>query len=776
MGSRAYAAASALLLGGALAGAAFGAASGTELTRTTIVEVLMVLASGIVIAAAILWGRRGNIDGATALVAFAVLAAFTALAVLWSIVPELTYVEAGRTFTYLLVFAAAIGAARLAPRAAPAVVAGLSLAALVPVAYALATRVWPGALAVDELSNRIGLPFEYWNAVGTAAAMVVPGALWLGTRKAASAASRAAAYPALGIAVVAIQLTQSRGALVAALVGVVLWVLIVPLRLRSLPLAILPAIAGAAVGAWALSKDPFSKPLQPLAAKESVAGEFGLLLLLLVVGLFVAGLLVNMAGERGLPPVRMHRRIGLVAAVVACAVPLLVFASVAFSDRGIGDRLHDLTSETSTAPAEGAGRIAATSNTRGKYWREATRVFDERPVVGSGPGTFEIARLRQRTDTAVTAHAHGFIAQALADTGLVGTGLSVLLLLAWLTAALRSAALLPRPRGRTEPAARRDWDPDRIALVTLILVAVVFGVQSTIDWTWFVPAIAGMALIAAGFVAGRGPVAALTIAGPEASPAAAPAVAAPGIASSSVAAAAAGPQAPAADAATAVLAPPAQPPVADPSPTAPSQRPSRARIAGAIAIGVLTLLCAWTVWQPEASNSASNDALDLIEAGNFQAAAAKAQDAASENPLSPQPLYVEAAGQIASGDREAAERTLQRAVLRYPGDPETWLRLGRFQLDALDDPRAALSTVRGALYLDPMGRRPQQLFLDARIKGRDEALKRTQRAALRKGKGTSPPPAATPTPTPTPTAPNGKDDEPSLGAETTPGGLAAPGD
>jgi O-antigen ligase len=728
VGSRAYAAASALLLGGALAGAAFGAASGTELTRTTIVEVLMVFASGIAIVAAILWGRRGNVDGVTALVVFALLTTFTALAVLWSIVPELTYIEAGRTFTYLLVFAAAIGAARLAPRAAPVVVAGLSLAALVPVLYALATRVWPGALAVDELSNRIGLPFEYWNAVGTAAAMVVPGALWLGTRRAGSAASRAAAYPALGVAVVAIQLTQSRGALLAALVGVLLWLLIVPLRLRTLPLVIAPAIAGAAVGAWALSKDPFSKPLQPLAAKESVAGDFGLLLLLLVVGLFVVGLVANMAGERGVPPVRMQRRIGLVAVVIGCAVPLALFTSVAFSSRGFGDRLHDLTSETSTAPAEGAGRIAATSNTRGKYWREAGRVFDERPVVGSGPGTFEIARLRERTDTAVTAHAHGFVPQALADTGVVGAGLSLLLLLAWLTAALRSTALLPRPRRRAEPAPRRDWDPDRIALVALLLVAVVFGVQSTIDWTWFVPAIAGMALIAAGFVAGRGPVAALAGTGVTAL-------------------------------------------------DAPSRRPGRARIVGAIAVGVLTLLCAWTVWQPEASNSSSNDALDLIEAGKFDAAAAQAHDAASENPLSPQPLYVLAAAQIAAGDRKAADRTLERAVLRYPGDPETWLRLGRFQLDALDQPRAALSTVRGALYLDPKGRRPGQLFLDARIKGREEALKRAQEQALRGGKQPSPPPKAdAPAPTPTPTAPHGKDDEPSLGTETTPGGLAAPND
>jgi O-antigen ligase/polysaccharide polymerase Wzy-like membrane protein len=742
VGSRACVAASSLLLGAALAGAAFGAASGTELTRTTVVEVLLVLAGGVVIVAAILYGRPGHLDGATALVAFGVLAAFTALAVLWSIVPELTYVEAGRTFTYLTVFAAGICAARLAPRAAPVVLGGISLAALATVLYALASRVWPGALAENELSNRIGQPFEYWNAVGAAAAMVVPGALWLATRRAGSAVSRAAAYPALGAAVVAIQLTQSRGALLAALVGALLWLALVPLRLRSLAVLVLPAAAGVLVGAWALSKDPFSKPLQPLAAKESVAGEFGLLLALMIVGLFLAGLVVNAVGERGVPPLRMHRRIGVAAAVVACAIPLVAFTSVAFSDRGIGDRLSDLTSETSTAPAEGAGRIAATSNTRGKYWREAGRVFDERPVVGTGPGTFEVARLRARTDTAATAHAHGFVPQALADTGVVGTGLWLLLLLAWLTAALRTTALLPRPRRRGgEPAPRRDWTPDRIALVALALVAITFGVQSAIDWTWFVPAIAAMALVAAGFVAGRGPAAALA--------------GAPALAAGDTAA-----QAPA----------PSRP--GDPTAHAPRpRRPDRARIAGAAAVGLLTLLCAWTIWQPEASNSASNDALDLIEAGKFDAAAAKARDAADANPLSPQPLWVEAAAQLAGGDRRAAGRTLERAVLRYPGDPETWLRLGRYQLDTLDQPREALSTVRGALYLDPKGRRAGQLFLDARVKARDEALSKAQSNALRDAGGSA---SAAPTGKPAKPAPSATGGDAPAGSETTPGGLAAP--
>ena len=44
----------------------FGAAGGSELGRTTIVEVLLVLLGGAVVAAAIAWSRAGRVNGALA--------------------------------------------------------------------------------------------------------------------------------------------------------------------------------------------------------------------------------------------------------------------------------------------------------------------------------------------------------------------------------------------------------------------------------------------------------------------------------------------------------------------------------------------------------------------------------------------------------------------------------------------------------------------------------------------------------------------------------------
>jgi hypothetical protein len=126
------------------------------------------------------------------------------------------------------------------------------------------------------------------------------------------------------------------------------------------------------------------------------------------------------------------------------------------------------------------------------------------------------------------------------------------------------------------------------------------------------------------------------------------------------------------------------------------------------------LLFAWAVWQPEASDNSSDEALRLAEAGKMGAARAKARDAGDANPLSSRPLFVEAEIEAGAEREDAAARALERAALRFPGDPQTLLRLASFQLETLNRPRAALQTVAAVLYLDPFSKPGRQLYLDAR--------------------------------------------------------------
>jgi predicted Zn-dependent protease len=68
-----------------------------------------------------------------------------------------------------------------------------------------------------------------------------------------------------------------------------------------------------------------------------------------------------------------------------------------------------------------------------------------------------------------------------------------------------------------------------------------------------------------------------------------------------------------------------------------------------------------------------------------------------------------------------AQENLERAVIRFPGDPQTWYRLAAFQLGTLDAPEQALETLRGVLYLNPHSGPGRQLFLDARARQREKA-------------------------------------------------------
>ena len=652
-------AASTTLIAAVLAAAAFGASGGTELGRTSLVQALLVLLAGLVVAGAVLLGRPGRTWGDGTVLVFAGFAAFTALSITWSITPDLSYIEAGRTLAYLAVFAAAVAAARLAPGGAPPLAGALLLAASAVVAYGLAARVWPGALSENELSARLGQPYGYWNALGTTAAMVVPAALWLGSRRSGHPAVTALAYPALGFAIVAIMLTQSRGALATALIAAVLWFALVPLRLRSLPVAILPTLGGGALAAWALSKQSFTFNPQTVELREAVASEFGALLVLLALGLFLCGIAVHLLVTHNPPSMRLRKGVGAVALATACAVPLVLAGAVALSERGLGgtvsDRVKELTSETADQPGQGAERFTGASSSRSTYWRQAGEIFDDQPAEGTGAGSFGIARLRYRKDELVSAHAHGYVAQTLADLGWVGLIITLALLVAWLGAAARATGFVRR-RG---PEDRRDWTRERVALVCVGLVAVTFGLQSAIDWTWFVTGPAVMALVAAGFVAGRGP-----------------------------------------------LAERQRPDVA--------ARPSVPRLLATAAVLLCAVLFAWTIWQPQQAENAADRALDQVEKGDLTAAQKSAEEARDLNPTSPRPLFVKAVVEQAQGREQRAYATLRGAVLDHAGDPQSWIRLASFELERLDKPADALQTLQGALYLDPKSKAARQLFLDAR--------------------------------------------------------------
>jgi len=599
------------------------------------------------------------------------------LSIEWSVAPGDSWIETNRTLAYLGVFAGAVALGNLGPAAGELVLRAILIAATVIVGYALISRVWPAQLAELEIYARIGQPFGYWNAVGVTAGLAFPLTLWLGARRHGSAAVSALAYPVAGLLTVALFLTYSRSGLMGAAVAIALWLVFVPLRLRSMAVLLAAAVAATPILVWATSKAAFTDDNVEIAVREAVATEFGLMLLAFVLGLYVIGFTFTSARERMVVQPDARRAIGqlLVAGLLLAVVAGI--GAVALSDRGLGgtvsDRWEELTDDSATA-AGGPSRLGTAASSRSRYWRQALDVFEDDPVAGVGAGGFATAGLRFRETKNVTRHAHGYLAQTMADLGVIGLLVSLALALTWLIAAIRAVGATPRSRlgqllliGRPERVDHMRapaWTADRIAVTALFLAAIAYGIQSALDWTWFTPGPTVMALVAAGFVAGRGP------------------------------------------------APEAAAPVEEP----PRSRLSRGRIALAAGALLAALAASWSIWQPERAENRANEAIALSGSGRLDEALDAAHDAQEIDPLAIKPLFAEATVHQRAGRDSEALAVFERAAAEHRRDAQAWLRLADFRLYELDDPDGALTALDQALYLDPMSEAVQRTFIEARAR------------------------------------------------------------
>jgi cytochrome c-type biogenesis protein CcmH/NrfG len=639
-------------LGVAIAATAFVARGGSQLGRTTWTEIALTLAgAGLAIAALALPRREGAPErwhGTLALGGFGLLAAFTTASLSWSLTPGDSYLESSRTLAYLATMVAGVALGRLAPRRYAAMLGGVLLGSAAICGYSLMTKVLPAALAPDEPFARLRPPFDYWNSVGLAAALMIVPLLWLAVRRTGHAAVNALAWPGLGLVTVCMLLSYSRGALLAAGIGIALWLAIVPRRLASVVALGSVLAVTVPVVAWAFAQDGLTLDSPPLQLRVDAGLELGALLLLLSVTLLIAGLAAGFLSAHHPPGQRVQAKASRVLLGSLVVVPAVAVLALSNAQGGISGQVSkawkQATNPSAHTPANTPARLTATSSVRARYWREAIKVHSASPWLGGGAGSFGTLRLRYRTDQLTVKHAHGYVVQTLADLGWAGLAVSLLALLAWLWAAVRAVGVWPRDRGL-------PWDAERVALAALAITAVVFGVHSAIDWTWFVPGNVVPPLLCAGWVASRGPL---------------------------------------------------RERLAAPAPAEPERDAfPRLPALAATLVGLIALVCAWSAWQPIRSANAENAAYARLEQGQLPQAIAIAKIAHERDPLALDPLFDIASFQQAAGNTAAAKSSFESAVHLEPANPEPWRRLGAFRLNVLHDAKGALQAYQAAYFLDP---------------------------------------------------------------------------
>jgi hypothetical protein len=603
------------------------------------VTVLGVAAIGI----ALVIGPPGRRWGAVTVALMAALTALECASIAWSYASDSSWLAASQVVSYLAAFAAAASVARVAPGRWRALLGGFAIAMTVLCGWSLLVKVFPSTLASTNAIGRLQAPFGYWNAIGLCGAIGLPACMWAGARRDRGRRLAGLAAPALCLLLTVDVLSYSRSADAAGVVAVALWLALAPLRLRSIVMLVIGAAGAAVISAWMLTHDALKNGSATLSAQDHAGHTFGIVIAIVLVLVTVCGFGAARAMDRVDVPTAVRRRFGWALVGVLVVGVLCAVGAVATSSRGLtGEVSHvwnELTATNAHVSDSAAGRVFQFGSSRPTYWHQALDVGEHALFKGVGLLGFGVARLHHTTNANVVSEAHGYLFETFADLGLLGVVVTLALLVSWLAAASRPLAL----RIRTA-----SLDPDRAAerdgMVALAAIVVGFGVQSTLDWTWFFSGATVPVLLCAGWLAGRGPLVATEARADER--------VAPGAGT-------------------------------DRSATVTARTSGwldrlAARPAAAAAVVVLiaaTFFIGWMQWRPLRS------AQQLTRSESVSSTAAAfplAHSAASSDPLSIAPYPWLCSLEMDVHDRSAARAELVKANNLQPRNPVTWLNLGLF--------------------------------------------------------------------------------------------------
>jgi hypothetical protein len=407
--------------------------------------------------------------GRLALGAAVAYAGWIALSITWAPLRDFAGDDAERALLYAVVLAAAAAAFR--DRAAARAVEPLAAAGtLVVVGYGLAGRVLPGLVTEHPQRTALGRldqPLTYWNAMGALAALgLVLCARVSGdvARPGAVRATAAAGAVPLGMGV---YLSFSRGALAALAAGLIAVIMLAPGRVQLR--AVLVAVGAGAAGALSAAVAGAVRANEgSLATRER---EGAIVLAVAVVLMALAAASVRLGGADR--PVALGR--GARWAGWGAVVALLVLPVVVAGGRQPAPATRSASNE----------RFARLGSQRYEYWKVALDAGADHPLRGVGASGFRVSWLRERTLDEPVKDAHSLELETFAELGLVGVAL-----LAALLGGVGAAA-----------AATHRADPELAAGLAAVLI--VWGLHSSIDWDWEMPALTLVAVVIAGTLLAR---------------------------------------------------------------------------------------------------------------------------------------------------------------------------------------------------------------------------------------------------------------------------------
>ena len=358
----------------------------------------------------------------------------------------------------------------------------LSVVLGVTLSWALLAKAVPSLDPEGDRVARLREPVGYWNALALLADVALVLGLWLGTEDRHRRVVRVLGALLVYAATLALLLTLSRAGVVVGCGVVALWLLVGQERMQSGLLLVAAAGPAAVVAAWAFTRPALTEDVASRSDRVADGTVFGVLALM---GAWVVAVVVAVGLGRSLEAAT-RRRVAraLVAAAVVVVLSAGAAASVSAADavssaRDCSEVVNDPSRLSSLDP-----------NLRLCWWSEALDIYAHHGVEGAGAGSFEVARKRFRQDARNVVQPHSVPLQHLADGGLAGLGLFVLLVLGGTAACVC--------------ALRRLTGPERAAAAALVAASAAYVVHALVDYNWDFLAVTAPTMFVLGAVAGAG--------------------------------------------------------------------------------------------------------------------------------------------------------------------------------------------------------------------------------------------------------------------------------
>jgi O-Antigen ligase len=431
------------------------------------------------------------------LVTFGALALFTAwtgLGALWSESAGQTVAELSRLSAYAAVLALTVIAVRAA--GLRWVAGGLATAIAAIASLALLSRLHPGwfpanqtAELLPETRSRLNYPLDYWNGLAAFTALGIPLALHFATsaRRLTLRALSAAALPAMAATV---YLTFSRGGWLEVAVALIVYLALAPERLWRVATLTLGA-GGAALLIAAIHERPaVDHGLLATVAGRQGGSELIVVALVVCAGVALLQAALVLLARSGLP------RPSFVATLmrprswpwVALAITVILAFLLAGGPHALSEAWREFKNPSlhvAAGQSASEGRLTAISgNGRYQFWSAALGAFSSHPLGGIGAGTFQFWWAAHGSRYSYVINAHSLYVETLAETGLVGFVLLVLM--------LGSAVA-----GMARRWQRATWSQER-ALRAAVLGSTCAFLVAGVDWVWQIPAIPVALLLLAG--------------------------------------------------------------------------------------------------------------------------------------------------------------------------------------------------------------------------------------------------------------------------------------